>query len=87
MPIHRWMASAAGGTNQRLKPGLAMMRLLSSQLDFDLHASAVDMFMAMFEFGVTRYFIEEDWFEGGSNWMIFNFYWDLCYGSLCNLAT
>jgi len=32
------------------------------------------MFMAMFEFDVTRYFIEEDWFEGGSNWMIFNFY-------------
>jgi hypothetical protein len=26
------MASAAGGTNQRLKPGLAMMWLLSNQL-------------------------------------------------------
>ena len=28
MPMHRWMASAAGGTSQRLKPGLAMMRSL-----------------------------------------------------------
>src|SRR5689334_1783117 len=26
MPMHRWMQSAAGGTNQRLKPGLAMIR-------------------------------------------------------------
>src|SRR5262245_26445374 len=26
MPIQRWMQSAAGGTIQRLKPGLAMMR-------------------------------------------------------------
>ncbi|GLO50501.1 hypothetical protein PPUN110474_19010 [Pseudomonas putida] len=26
MPMHRWMARAAGGTNQRLKPGRAMMR-------------------------------------------------------------
>src|SRR5687768_2832138 len=26
MPMHRWMARAAGGTSQRLKPGLAMMR-------------------------------------------------------------
>ena len=28
MPMHRWMANAAGGTSQRLKPGLAMMRSL-----------------------------------------------------------
>jgi hypothetical protein len=26
IPIHRWMASAAGGTSQRLNPGLAMVR-------------------------------------------------------------
>src|ERR1044071_4621082 len=26
MPMHRWIASAAGGTSQRLNPGLAMMR-------------------------------------------------------------
>src|ERR1700755_2786183 len=26
MPMHRWMQSAAGGTSQRLKPALAMMR-------------------------------------------------------------
>ena len=29
MPMHRWMASAAGGTSQRLNPGPAMMRSLS----------------------------------------------------------
>jgi hypothetical protein len=28
IPIQRWMASAAGGTSQRLKPGLAIMRSL-----------------------------------------------------------
>ena len=26
MPMQRWMHSAAGGTSQRLKPGLAMIR-------------------------------------------------------------
>ena len=26
MPMQRWIASAAGGTSQRLNPGLAMMR-------------------------------------------------------------
>src|ERR1043165_1369271 len=31
MPMHRWMASAAGGTSQRLKPGPAMVRSLASQ--------------------------------------------------------
>ena len=30
MPMHRWMHSAAGGTSQRLKPGLAMIRSLES---------------------------------------------------------
>lgn len=30
MPIDRWMASAAGGTSQRLKPGAAIVRCLSS---------------------------------------------------------
>jgi hypothetical protein len=28
MPMHRWIANAAGGTSQRLKPGLAIMRSL-----------------------------------------------------------
>ena len=28
--MHRWMASAAGGTSQRLKPGLATVRSLDS---------------------------------------------------------
>ena len=28
--MHRWMHSAAGGTSQRLKPGLAMIRSLES---------------------------------------------------------
>ena len=28
MPIHKWIAKAAGGTSQRLKPSLAMMRSL-----------------------------------------------------------
>ena len=32
MPMHRWMASAAGGTIQRLKPGRATVRLRSSSL-------------------------------------------------------
>src|SRR5476649_1543607 len=29
--IDRWMASAAGGTSQRLKPGLAIIRSLESK--------------------------------------------------------
>src|SRR6266852_3185985 len=29
MPIHRWMHSAAGGTSQRLKPAIAIVRSLS----------------------------------------------------------
>src|ERR1044071_4724486 len=33
MPMHRWIASAAGGTSQRLNPGLAMMRSRSSRRD------------------------------------------------------
>src|SRR5471032_2110962 len=31
MPMHRWMASAAGGSNQRLKPGPAIVRSFDSQ--------------------------------------------------------
>src|SRR5579884_2165141 len=30
IPMERWIASAAGGTSQRLKPGFAMMRSLAS---------------------------------------------------------
>src|SRR5665647_2435587 len=30
MPMHKWMQSAAGGTSQRLKPGLATIRSLES---------------------------------------------------------
>ncbi|MEY4328961.1 MAG: hypothetical protein RL703_780, partial [Pseudomonadota bacterium] len=41
----------AGGTSQRLKPGLAMMRLLSSQLELELDVTALDVLMA-----VTVYF-------------------------------
>ena len=29
--MHRWMASAAGGSSQRLKPGPAMVRSFDSQ--------------------------------------------------------
>src|SRR6267154_2387555 len=29
MPMHRWMQSAAGGTSQRLKPAVAIVRSLS----------------------------------------------------------
>jgi hypothetical protein len=35
MPMHRWMASAAGGMSQRLKPGAAMVRRLSSSPQVD----------------------------------------------------
>src|SRR5450432_3906314 len=31
MPMHKWMASAAGGTSQRLKPAPAMVRSLASR--------------------------------------------------------
>ena len=31
MPMHRWIASAAGGTSQRLKPGPAMVSLPGEQ--------------------------------------------------------
>ena len=31
--MHRWIASAAGGTSQRLKPGLAMVRSRDSSPD------------------------------------------------------
>src|SRR3954467_10677940 len=32
MPMHRWIASAAGGTSQRVNPGLATMRSRSRML-------------------------------------------------------
>ncbi|MNH23524.1 hypothetical protein D3C79_834240 [compost metagenome] len=32
MPMHRWIARAAGGTSQRLKPGRAMMRSFDRKL-------------------------------------------------------
>src|ERR1700730_13892534 len=32
MPIHKWIASAAGGTSHRLNPGPATMRSLESQV-------------------------------------------------------
>ncbi len=31
MPMHRWIANAAGGTNHRLKPGGAMVRARDSR--------------------------------------------------------
>src|SRR5882672_1609560 len=34
MPMHRWIASAAGGISQRLKPGAATIRALSSNPRF-----------------------------------------------------
>src|SRR5208282_4402335 len=34
MPIHRWIASAAGGTSQRLNPGPAMIRSRSKKPPF-----------------------------------------------------
>jgi hypothetical protein len=33
MPMHRWIASAAGGTSQRLKPGCAIVRSRESHPD------------------------------------------------------
>ncbi|MNU11944.1 hypothetical protein D3C72_2602110 [compost metagenome] len=41
MPMHRWMANAAGGTNQRLKPGRAMMRSFDRKLGALATAPAV----------------------------------------------
>jgi hypothetical protein len=35
MPIHKWMAKAAGGTSQRLKRGPAMVRSLVNNPDVD----------------------------------------------------
>src|SRR4051812_21582479 len=35
IPIHKWIASAAGGTSQRLNPGPAMIRSLSSSPGLD----------------------------------------------------
>src|SRR5579872_6708340 len=41
IPIHRWMASAAGGTSQRLKPGPAMTRSLVKKPGVDTTLAAV----------------------------------------------
>src|ERR1051325_6960679 len=38
MPIDRWMARAAGGTSQRLKPGPAMVRSLDNSPEFTRRA-------------------------------------------------
>src|SRR5262249_10478516 len=43
MPMHRWIASAAGGTTQRLKPGRAMMRSRSRMLGAGSKASMLDL--------------------------------------------
>ena len=37
--MHRWMASAAGGTSQRLKPGGAMMRACRASQLIEHYAS------------------------------------------------
>src|SRR5882724_3215245 len=42
MPMHRWMASAAGGTSQRLNPGLAMV-LSRSRKEGEGRTSVVDI--------------------------------------------
>ncbi|MNJ25755.1 hypothetical protein D3C81_725790 [compost metagenome] len=39
--MHRWMASAAGGTNQRLKPGAAIIRSLDRKPGLLVIAPAV----------------------------------------------
>src|SRR5215469_13005596 len=43
IPMHRWMASAAGGTSQRLKPGPAMMRSLLKNPGATCPASTADI--------------------------------------------
>ena len=51
MPMHRWMASAASGTSQRLKPGPAMVRSFSSQpampFDAPCGSSTADMYVSL----------------------------------------
>ncbi|MNH27682.1 hypothetical protein D3C79_878050 [compost metagenome] len=39
--MHRWMASAAGGTSQRLKPGAAMIRSLDRKPGLLVNVPAV----------------------------------------------
>lgn len=41
MPMHKWMASAAGGTSQRLKPGAAIIRSFDKKPGLLLIAPAV----------------------------------------------
>src|SRR3569833_2783623 len=41
MPMQRWMASAAGGTSQRVNPGPAMIRSLSSSPGWELPCAGV----------------------------------------------
>jgi len=40
--MHRWIASAAGGTSQRLKPGPAMVRYFSKKSKLAMMVSPVD---------------------------------------------
>ncbi len=47
--MHKWMARAAGGTSQRLKPGLAMMRSLDRNAGWSaFRPSAVMLVVIMF---------------------------------------
>src|SRR5471030_239554 len=49
MPMQRWMAKAAGGTSQRLKPGLAMMRSLDRNAGWPtLRPSAVMLVLILY---------------------------------------
>src|SRR5471032_2336434 len=49
MPMQRWMARAAGGTSQRLKPGLAMMRSLERNAGWSaLRPSAVMLVLILY---------------------------------------
>ena len=45
MPMHRWMASAAGGTSQRLNPAPAIVRSRARKPGV-VRTSAVDMSLA-----------------------------------------
>jgi hypothetical protein len=49
MPVQRWVESAAGGTSQRLKPGLAMMRRLSRKPGTDITFAACILCAFLFE--------------------------------------
>ena len=47
MPMHKWMAKAAGGTSQRLKPSPAMMRSLERKPGVP-EASVVELMVSPF---------------------------------------